>query len=103
MPLDDLAEEEIGRESSDAFEISTSGDSVTGAHLFADGGDGLEKEVVILDPAAGASSSAPASSGIPSAMRQQAIHDGLPAASSERNDQTTMADRTIPMREDTKP
>jgi hypothetical protein len=66
----DKIEEHIGLTQSDAFEQTTSGDSVTTKHLFADGGDGKEKEANLRSHHAGASSEAPASSGIPSAVKQ---------------------------------
>lgn len=66
----DRIEEHIGLTQADAFEQTPSGESVTGKHLFADGGDGKEKEATVRSHQAGASSDAPASSGIPSAETQ---------------------------------
>ena len=93
--------EQIATTDPEAFEITTSGASVTGKRLFADGGDGQEKEANVTDPVAGASSAAPAGSGIPSAMRQQAIHAGLEEM--DEQDRTPMADRDIPVRQDVNP
>ena len=45
-----MPEEQIATENPDAFEITTSGESVTGKRLFADGGDGQEKEVNVTRP-----------------------------------------------------
>jgi hypothetical protein len=53
----------------ESFEEVTSGAVVTGQRIVVDGDS--DKEVVILDPATGASSNAPANSGIPSAVTQQ--------------------------------
>ena len=99
-----MPEEQIATENADAFEITTSGESVTGKRLFADGGDGQEKEANVTDPVAGASSAATASSGIPSAVRQQRIAaeaDDAPAFAEQ--DETPMADREIPVQQDLKP
>lgn len=69
--VEDNIEEQVGLTDPEAFEQTTSGTSVTGKHLYADGGDGAdEKEVTIRSHSAGASSEAPASSGIPSAETQ---------------------------------
>ena len=96
-------DEQVGLDSPEAFEITTDGTSVTGKRLFADGGDGQEKEVNVQDPVAGASSTAPASSGIPSAMKQQGIATGNVAAEGAAADKTPMADRDIPARQDLEP
>lgn len=58
----------------DAFEELTSGSVVTGQRIVVDGDS--DKEVVMLDPFAGASSTAPAVSGIPSAVTQHATRTG---------------------------
>jgi hypothetical protein len=58
----------------DGFEELTDGDCVTAQHVFVDGDS--DKEVVILDPMSGASSNAPASSGIPSAVTQRGVRSG---------------------------
>jgi hypothetical protein len=97
-----MPEEQIALESPDGFEITTTGETVSGARIFVDGGN--VKEADMLDPTAGASSSAPASSGIPSAMRQQGIHTGRDFSQvTEHTEETPMGDRTIPMHQDTKP
>ena len=84
-----MPEEEIALESPDGFEIKAGGETVSGARL---------------DPVAGASSPAPASSGIPSAVRQQSIHAGKDLKDEPaRTEATPMPDRTIPMHQDTKP
>ncbi len=68
---EDTIEDQVGLTDPAAFEQTTSGESVTGKHLYADGGDGTdEKEVTTRSHSAGASSDAPASSGIPSAEKQ---------------------------------
>lgn len=67
---EDNIEEHIGLTQSDAFEQSRPADTETEARLFADGGDGKEKEATLRSHHAGASSEALASSGIPSAEKQ---------------------------------
>lgn len=68
---EDNIEDQVGLTEANAFEQKTSGVSVTGKHLYVDGGDGAdEKEVTRLSHSTGASSEAPASSGIPSAETQ---------------------------------
>ena len=98
-------ETHVGLENADAFEIATGGGSVTGKHLYADGGDGQEKEVNVLDPVAGASSPAPASSGIPSAMTQQGIAEGVGTRREAVGEQTAtpIAERAIPVQQNLKP
>jgi hypothetical protein len=97
-----MPEEQIALENPDGFEIKTDGETITGARLFADGGG--VKEADVLDPIAGASSAAPASSGIPSAVRQQSIHAGKDLKDEpSHTEETPMPDRTIPMHQDTQP
>ena len=68
---EDNIEDQVGLTEANGFEQKTSGVSVTGKHLYVDGGDGAdEKEVTRLSHSAGASSEAPANSGIPSAETQ---------------------------------
>jgi hypothetical protein len=55
-----------------AFIDQTSGESVTGQNVVIDGS--VEKEAVILSSWAGASSSASAASGVPSAQTQNRVH-----------------------------
>jgi len=69
MP-DDQIEDHVALTQPEGFEQITTGESVTTKHLFADGGDGKEKEATLRSHHAGASSEAPASSGIPSAKKQ---------------------------------
>ena len=66
----DNIEEHIGLTQPDAFEQVRPADTATEKRMFADGGDGKEKEVTLRSHHAGASSEAPASSGIPSAETQ---------------------------------
>ena len=94
-----MAEEHIGLTDPDAFEITTDAASVTGKHLFADGGDGKEKEATTRSAHAGASSDAPASSGIPSAVKQH----GLQNESVADNETTPMGDRAQPVKQNTAP
>ena len=68
--MEDQIEEHIGLTQPDAFEQTVPADTETGKRLFADGGDGKEKEATLRSHHAGASSEAPASSGIPSAEKQ---------------------------------
>jgi len=58
----------------DAFEGLTSGDVVTGHRVVVDGD--CDKEVVVHDQHTGASSNAPSSSGIPSAVTQNKSRTG---------------------------
>jgi hypothetical protein len=94
---DDQIEDHIGVTQSDAFAQATDGASVTGKVLFADGGDGKEKEATIRSHHAGASSEAPASSGIPSAEKQH----GQKGEAFDRQTETSMADRTQPATQST--
>ena len=87
----DQIEEHIGVTQPDAFEQTTTGEKATTRHLFADGGDGKEKEVTLRDHEAGASSDAPPSSGIPSAMTQHGVQREAVTPKPE----TPMADRVI--------
>ena len=91
-------EQHVGLVQPDAFAITTEGDTHTGKRLFADGGDGKEKEATVRSSHAGASSEAPASSGIPSAMTQA----GQPLQSSP-NDETPLADRAVPGTQNVQP
>jgi hypothetical protein len=96
--------EQIALETPGGFEITTDGASVTGKHLYADGGDGQEKEATIRNRISGASSAAPASSGIPSAMTQQSVHSGTHVTEvTAPQDETHMPDRTLPRHQDTNP
>lgn len=91
-------EDQIGVDNpEDAFEQATSGGSVTTQHQFVDGD--RDKEVIILDQRAGASSTAPANSGIPSAMIQNSTRKNV----TPPNDYTPMPDRIIPRIQDMKP
>lgn len=96
MPADNI-EDHIGLSHSDAFEDTTSGTVETGQRLFVDGGDGQEKEATVRSHHAGASSEAPASSGIPSAMKQ---HGNVGDAFDEQ-DETAMGGHTQPATQST--
>ena len=93
----DQIEERIGLTEPDAFEQPLPADTETTKHLFADGGDGKEKEVTLRSHHAGASSDAPASSGIPSAEKQQ----GDPNASYDKQTETPMAGHSQPATQST--
>jgi hypothetical protein len=67
---EDQIEEHIGLTQPDAFEQPRPADTESETLLFADGGDGKDKEATLRSHHAGASSEAPASSGIPSAEKQ---------------------------------
>lgn len=93
----DEIEEHIGLTQPDAFEETTLGNSVTGKHLFADGGHGQEKEATLRSHHAGASSEAPAESGIPSAEKQH----GVVGEAFDKQTETAMADRSQPATQST--
>ena len=95
---DDGIQQRVGLVDDDAFEITTEGETDTGKRLYADGGDGKEKEATVRSPHAGASSEAPPSSGIPSAMTQASIYEDA-----ESHDATQMGGRAIPMKQDVEP
>jgi hypothetical protein len=88
----DRIEDHVGLTQPDAFEQTTTGDSVTTRHVFADGGDGKEKEVNLRSHHAGASSDAPANSGIPSAEKQHGLKG---EAFDRQTDETPMADHVL--------
>lgn len=94
---DDQIEDHVGVTQTDAFAQATSGDTITGKVLFADGGDGKEKEATIRSHHAGASSEAPASSGIPSAEKQH----GRKGEAFDHQTETSMADRSQPATQST--
>ncbi len=97
-----MPEEQIALDAPDGAEMTTSGETVTGTRLFVE--DGVVKEADVRDPVAGASSPAPASSGIPSAVKQQSIHEGRDLqGGGTHTEETPMSERTIPMHQDTKP
>lgn len=87
----------IGAAQPDAFVQATSGEIVTGKRIVADGGDGKEKEVTLRSAHAGASSEAPASSGIPSAEKQH----GEKGEAFDKQTETSMADRAQPATQST--
>ncbi len=93
----DHIEEHIGVTQPDAFEDKTTGESVTGKHLLADGGDGKEKEATLRSHHAGASSEAPASSGIPSAEKQH----GEKGEAFDEQTETAMAGHVQPATQST--
>lgn len=96
----DRIEEHIGLTQPDAFEQTTDGESVTSKHIFADGGDGKEKEAVLHDHRAGASSDAPAGSGIPSAEKQHGVRG---EAFDPQTEETPMADHVLPHKQNLEP
>jgi hypothetical protein len=95
---DTQTEQHVGLTKPDAFEQTTSDESVTGKHLFADGGHGQEKEAVTLSPHAGASSDAPANSGIPSAERQHSVNQ-----ITQPQEGTSLPDHTLPTHQNLEP
>ncbi len=94
-----MAEQHIGLTEPDAFEQTTDGETVTGKHVFADGGDGKEKEATVHSAHAGASSDAPANSGIPSAVKQHGIQN---EAVSDK-DETPMVGHVQPIKQNLEP
>ena len=98
MTEDDI-EDHIALSDPDGFEQPRPADSVTGKHLFADGGD-KEKEATTRSHSAGASSEAPASSGIPSAEKQHGIND---EGGYEPYQETQMGKRDIPLKQNVEP
>jgi hypothetical protein len=95
---DTQIEQHVGLTKPDGFEQTTSDESVTTKHLFADGGHGQEKEAVTSSTYAGASSDAPASSGIPSAKTQQGV-----SQVAEPQDETKMGDHVQSARQSVEP
>lgn len=95
-----MSEEILTTDPENSFVQATSGESVTRHQRVVDLNDPVDKETVSHHPVAGASSEAPASSGIPSAMRQEAIRAGGDAAS--END-TSVANYEIPTRQNVEP
>ncbi len=93
---DDI-EEHIGLTQPDAFEQPVPADTVTTKLMFADGGDGKEKEATLHSHHAGASSTAPASSGIPSAEKQH----GDPGEAYDKQTETPMAGHVQPATQST--
>lgn len=98
MPQDKI-EDHIAATQPDAFAQAEGDQGVHGKHIIADPKDGKEKEATLLSHHAGASSEAPASSGIPSAMRQQGVRQEAVAD----QDEPAAASRTISTKEDTAP
>ncbi len=94
-----MAEQHIGLTDPDAFEQATDGETVTGKHLFADGGDGKEKEATVRSADAGASSDAPAASGIPSAVKQHGVQN----EAVRDTDETPMGGRVQPVKQNLEP
>ena len=60
--MEDKIEDHVGVTQSDAFEQATTGESVTTKHLFADGGEGKEKEATLRRLRLPAAFQAPSSS-----------------------------------------
>ncbi len=98
MP-DNQIEEHIAATQPDAFAQPSGDQGVHGKIIIADPKDGKEKEATLLSHHAGASSEAPASSGIPSAMTQQ----GLRREAVAEQETLAAANRTISTTEDTAP
>ena len=95
-----MAEEHIlTPDPENVFEQTTSGESVTRKHLIVEGGSSREKEANSLSPHAGASSEAPASSGIPSAVTQH----GLREAAAPETVETPMAGHILPTKQNLEP
>lgn len=94
-----MVEQHIGLTDSDASEQGTDGENVTGKHLFAEGGDGHEREATLRSETAGASSDAPANSGIPSAVKQHKVQN---EAFSDA-DETPMGGRIQPVTQNVEP
>lgn len=93
----DNIEDHVGVTQPDAFAQTTTGGSETTKQLFADGGDGKEKEATQRSHHAGASSEAAASSGIPSAEKQH----GVKGEAFDTQTETAMADRSQPATQST--
>ncbi|MDQ2799427.1 MAG: hypothetical protein M3Y13_07275 [Armatimonadota bacterium] len=94
-----MSQEILTSDPDNSFVQTTSGESVSRHQQIVDLNDPVEKESVSHHPVAGASSEAPASSGIPSAMTQQAIRAGGDVAS----EQASIADHEIPTRQNVEP
>ena len=99
QPVDNI-EEHIAVTQPDAFLQATTGGSETTKLLVADGGDGKEKEVNLRSHHAGASSEAPANSGIPSAEKQHGVKG---EAFDQQTDHTPMPDRSLPRTQNLEP
>lgn len=97
MP-DNQMEEHIAATQPDAFVQPPGDQGVHGKQIIAEPEDGKEKEAALLSRHAGASSEAPASSGIPSAMRQHSLLEVT-----EEQDETAAANHVISMHQDTAP
>ncbi len=95
--MPDNIEDQIGLTQPDAFEQPRPADTETEKRLFADGGDGKEKEATLRSHHAGASSEAPASSGIPSAEKQH----GEPGEAFDKQTETPMAGHVQPATQST--
>jgi hypothetical protein len=95
--MEDQIEEHIGLTQPDAFEQPRPADTKSETLLFADGGDGKEKEATLRSHHAGASSEAPASSGIPSAEKQH----GEKGEAFDAQTQTPMAGHVQPATQST--
>lgn len=84
LTVEDTIQDQIGLTQPGAFEQTTGGESVTAKHLYSDGGQGDEKEATLRSHTAGASSEAPASSGISCAQKQDRIRREAVPGESER-------------------
>ena len=96
MTEDDI-EDHIALTDPEGFEQPLAADAVTTKRVFADGGDGKEKEATLRSHFAGASSDAPANSGIPSAEKQHAVN------SDTYEGQTGAGVRDIPTKQNVEP
>ena len=98
-PIPDQIEEHIATTQPDAFAQPPGDQGIHGKIVIADPQDGKEKEATLRSHHAGASSEAPASSGIPSAVTQQ----GLRREAVVEQETPAAANRTIATTEDTAP
>ena len=95
---EDNIEDHVALSDPDGFAQTTAAASVTGKVLFADGGDGKEKEATLRSHHAGASSDAPANSGIPSAEKQHAVNSDV-----FEGTETASGTRDIPTKQNVEP
>ena len=93
----DKIEDQVGLATPDAYQQTTPGEVETGKRLYADGADGKEKEATVRSHHAGASSDTPASSGIPSAMKQH----GNVGDAFDPQDETAMGGHVQPATQNT--
>ena len=94
---EDQIEEHIGLTQPDAFEQVRPADTETEKRLFADGGDGKEKEAPLRNPRTGASSDPPATTGLPRAETQ----GGETGEAFDKQTETPMAGHVQPATQST--